>query len=226
MAVRLFYLDDSGAEDTGFVVYSWVEVDITAWRDGLRSWLDWRHSLTVRHQIPVLTELHATKFVGGRGEPSLDPAWNKHKSNRHQVAEEACARIGTTPSLQVATVYRRTAARRRSYYAERTDVYAELVRLIDTRLASAGDLGILIMDGDGSDPSYVSAHRNLKLATRAIIEDPVFQHSHASQWVQMADLVAYVTYQHLLRHPGKQFAWPWYSQHLQRRDALGAPQLV
>ena len=50
--------------------------------------------------------------------------------------------------------------------------------------------------------------------------NPVFQHSHRSQWVQLADITAYSVYQHLLRHEGKQFAWGWYSQ-LAEKDVLG-----
>ncbi len=77
-------------------------------------------------------------------------------------------------------------------------------------LTAAGELGILYMDGDGTDRSYVAAHRELKLATRSLIEDPAFQHSHSSHLVQFADLVAYAGYQHVLQLPEKRFAWPWY----------------
>lgn len=226
MAVRLFYLDDSGAEDTGYVTYSWVEVDITDWRTGLRTWLDWRHAISERYRIPVQAELHATQFIGGRGNPSLDERWNRQPAQRLDVATEALRVVGSTPCLSVGTVYRRTTARRRAFHTQRTEVYEQLVHLIDGRLITDGDLGILIMDGDGSDPSYVSAHRSLKLSTRAIIEDPVFQHSHVSQWVQIADLVAWVTYQHLLRHPGKRHVWDWYQTYLERCDVYAKPRAV
>jgi hypothetical protein len=42
---------------------------------------------------------------------------------------------------------------------------------------------------------------------REVIEDPLFQGWHVSQWVQMADLAAWSTSQGLLRHPGKDFSW-------------------
>ena len=226
MGVRLFYVDDSGAEVTGFVLYGWVEVDVTAWSRVLHGWLDFRHDLAARHQIPAAFELHATEFVGGRGQPSLDPAWNRSKAARAAVAEESLAFLGAGPALSVGSTYRRTDARGREYRAQRIAVYERLVALLDERLNADGDLGIVIMDGDGRDPSYASVHRRLKLAHRSIIEDPVFAHSTASQWVQMADLVAWTTYQHLLRREGKEFAWPWYQKYLSDSDVLGAPRQV
>lgn len=81
----------------------------------------------------------------------------------------------------------------------------------------------MFVDGDGSDPRYFTAHRELKLAGRHIIEDPLFQYSHRSQWVQMADMVAYAAYQHLARYRGKEFAWSWYERHLMPHDVNGGP---
>lgn len=56
-----------------------------------------------------------------------------------------------------------------------------------------------------------------------MIEDPLFQGSHQSQPVQMADLVAWTAYQFLLQHPGKQYAWPWYDEFLRKSDVNGGP---
>lgn len=115
--VRLFYVDDSGAERSGYATFSWIEFIIDDWNAGL---------------------------------------------------------------------------------------------MLDRRLQVDGELGLLVMDGDGTDSSYYAAHRDLDLGTRALIEDPAFQNSHRSQWVQIADLIAYAGYQHLVRLPEKQFAWEWY----------------
>jgi Protein of unknown function (DUF3800) len=82
---------------------------------------------------------------------------------------------------------------------------------------------MIFMDGDGSDQGYYSAHRALKLADRHVIEDPLFQVSHRSQWVQMADLVAWSAYQALQRSPDRRFAWNWYDDYLAAHDANGGP---
>lgn len=221
--VRMFYVDDSGAHDTGYVVYGWVELPIEAWRTGLRAWLDMRRQLYADYRIPPATELHATKFVGGRQSPSTDPAVNASKRDRRHAMQTALASIGATPELGIGVAYRITTATGRDYARERDDLYRALVDRLDTRLGDAGELGMIFMDGDGSASGYYAAHRGMKLAHRNVIEDPLFQHSHRSQLVQMADLIAWTSYQALLRHPGKRFAWDWYDTYLRASDVNGGP---
>lgn len=221
--LRLFYVDDSGAPDTGFVVYSWIEMQPEQWRGVLRSWLDFRKQLYVRYKIPPAEELHSTKFVGGRAHPSTDPAVNASKSARRRVMRLALEAIGQCSDLKLGTVYSQTPARGQAYQRERERVYADFIQHLDTRLDQAAELGMVFMDGDGTDGGYYNAHRGLKLAHRRVIEDPLFQVAHRSQLVQMADIVAWTTYQSLLRHPGKQFAWGWYAQYLKTSDINGGP---
>jgi hypothetical protein len=138
----------------------------------------------------------------------------------------ALARIGSTPCLSVGTVYRVTGATGSAYAAERAQVYGKLVAHLDVRLAAAGELGMIFMDGDGSETAYFSAHRNLKLAYRHVIEDPLFQASHRNQWVQMADIIAWSAYQKVRQAPERKFAWDWYDAHLLHRDVNGGPLAV
>ena len=136
--VRLFYVDDSGAEHTGWVVYAWIECTAAGWRDGLRDWLELRRSLYADHQIPADDELHATKFVGGRGNPSLDPDWNRQKHLRSLVAERALRTIGASRHIRVGSVFRRTDARGFQHAQEAADLYAALIRHLDERLSRVG----------------------------------------------------------------------------------------
>jgi hypothetical protein len=221
--MRLFYVDDSGSTDTGYIVYSWIETTPYGWRTGLRNWLDLRKDLYAGYKIPPPFELHATKFVAGRQYPSTEPGFNRSKRSRREVMEKALATICASGDLRVGTVYRQTTAHGTAYHLQRQDLYAKLIAHLDTRLTAAGEFGMIFMDGNGSDTGYYNAHRDLKLASRSIIEDPLFQHSHRSQWVQMADLVAWTAYQGLLRHAGKAFAWNWYDKHLRGFDVNGGP---
>jgi hypothetical protein len=214
VAVRIFYIDDSGAESTGYVVYGWAEVDIPQWSAALGYWLAFRKRLYASTGIPADYELHATQFIPGRGTPSGNPKWDRYKKNRAKVAQTALATIASMPGTMAGAVYRRTAKKGHGYYAERAEVYQDLLADLDQRLAAAGDHGIIVMDGDGSDPAYQREHRKLKLATRHIVEDPWFAGSHSSQPVQIADLLAYSAYQAVLRHPGKRFMWDWWARHL------------
>lgn len=221
---RLFYIDDSGAESTGYATFSWVEVDFTHWTTGLRSWLDWRKAIAADPEIliPVHYELHATNFLNGRGNPSrLGDSWNRHKANRWALAGDALSVISQLPIASMGTVYRQCKGRPGGYGTQRGEVYAALVAMIDKRLIASGDTGLIVMDGDGTDPTYLPAHRELKLATRALVEDPLFQHSHQSQWVQIADLVAFVTYQHVLQAPNRSYAWSWYPSYLEALHDVG-----
>ncbi len=221
--VRLFYVDDSGSERTGWAVHSWVECTAVGWRAGLRDWLSLRRALYRDHQIPADYELHASKFVGGRGNPSRDPNWNRMKHLRSLVAEQALMAISASHHLRVGTVHRRDTGRRHAHSDAAASLYAGLVNHIDARLRTADEFGLIVVDGNGTDGSYYRPHRALRLDDRHVIEDPLFQESHRSQWVQMADLVAYAAYVHLLRPPSKQFAWNWYDRHLRRSDVNGRP---
>jgi hypothetical protein len=225
--VRLFYVDDSGAQETGYAVFAWIESTFPNWTLGLRAWLDLRKSLYAQYQIPPSAELHATKFISGRGNPSQDPGVNMSKRDRRDAAEQALAAICACPELHVGVAYRETPARKKAYAVERDGAYVGLVDHLDTRLTKAGEHGMIIMDGNGTAANeYYSAHRRLKLSARNLIEDPLFVPAHRSAWVQMADFVAWTAYQGLLRHPGKRFTWGWYDQYLRGCDVNGGPLAV
>lgn len=88
MSTRLFYVDDSGSEDTGLSVFGWVELAIDDWNTVLAAWLEWRHTLYSTVGIASDYELHATKFAGGRGRPT-GTDWDRSKAQRAAVAEDA-----------------------------------------------------------------------------------------------------------------------------------------
>lgn len=215
--VRLFYIDDSGAQSSELVVYGWVELSVTEWRPALRSWLDWRKALNDSIGLPASYELHATKFANGRGRPTKTD-WDHSKANRSRVMVEALSTIAALPGVSAGAVFRDTEGT--GYFDAKAALYADLVTMIDVRLVDTGRHGFVIMDGDGTDPSYRQAHRNL-------VEDPFFQGSHLSQWVQVADLVAYAAYQSVLRAPGKELMWDWYPDLLGARCTNGGrPQAI
>lgn len=209
-ATRIFYVDDSGAETTGIASYSWVSVLLDDWRAALSEVLAWREHLNTTYGIPKHYELHATKFANGRGNPSLDDAWNRSKANRSVVLDESFNRFAEWGWMTAGTIYSQGNDRREGFKKRRHRVYSKLVHQLDGDLHKANEWGMLVMDGDGSDTSYISAHRELDIATRSLLEDPGFQHSSRTQWVQVADLVAYAAYQHIAEIPEKQFAWQWY----------------
>lgn len=225
--MRIHYLDDSGAADTGWSTVSWIAVEVGSWSRGLGVWLDWREEIDRRCGIGKTYELHASRFVTGHGNPSTRSEWNRSKANRLEVAVEGLSVLRSTGCLEIGTVYRHVpTAGRRISRPHREDVYAGALECIEAGLVRRDSHGIVIVDGDGTDPAYRRIHRQLDIRHRRIIEDPWFQGPHASQWLQMADLVAYSTYQHLARRPEGQATWQWYETWLQSLDVLGSPRPV
>jgi hypothetical protein len=224
---RLLYVDDSGSVTSGLIVYGWVECDPARWRHALRGILELRKRLYRTHSVPPSTELHATKFVNGRARIStaIDDAveW---KTLGRAVALDCLTALAEHEHLRVGAAFRRTAANGADFHRERGSVYRSLVRRWDSEHRRCGTFAMVGMDGNGTDSSYTEAHRELELDTRHIIEDPTFYDSRRSQFVQMADLVAYSAFSSLNRHEGNRFAWEWYADHLASADPHGGPREV
>ena len=58
----------------------------------------------------------------------------------------------------------------------------------------------------------------MPLKSRNLLEDPLYQRSHGSQFVQMADLVAFTGYPSLLTTGDKTLTRRWYADHLAGKD--------
>lgn len=209
--MRLIYVDDSG--DRSMTLYALVEVDESDWAQGLAIWLGARRQLRDAYRIPVRAEIHAVDFLKGRGNPSLDPTWNRVRSHRLEAGRILTEAVSALPA-RWRVIYRVGGARRETYGAALTD--------LEGSLRTQHERGLVMIDGDGTDPAYVDAHRRLTLARRHVIEDPWQQPSHSSQWIMVADLVAYLAFQGL-RNPHSELG-SWYRELLLVRDVHGGPQ--
>jgi hypothetical protein len=210
----LIYCDDSGSSNDGLVVFSWVEVKPDQWASVLGAWMNHRKSLYVRYGVPPSVELDASELVAGRGSPSLDATFNASSDLRRELVQDSVRAIGEIESLDIGTVYRRTPERGRAYQQVKGDVYSELLRYWDDRCAREGSFSMVSLDGDGSDKTYLKAHRRLDPVSRRIVEDPRYLDSPSSQWTQMADFLSWCAYQAQRRHPAKESVWGWYDEYV------------
>ena len=226
---RMLYIDDSGAEKDGLIVYGWIECRPERWRHALRTILEMRKELYRNYLVPPAHELHATKFVNGRTRISTRADADdktEWKTIGREVARVCLDMLAGCEDIRIGAVYRHTSATGAKYHQEKGRVYQGLLERLDAEHRADGSYVLVGMDGDGSDPIYRAAHRSLPLDTRHVIEDPSFHDSKQSQLMQMADLVAYVAFCHLNRHQGNQFAWNWYQHYLGPRDCQQGPQQI
>ncbi|RLY95085.1 hypothetical protein CWC38_07495 [Kocuria tytonicola] len=223
----MLYIDDSGSVESGLVVYGWVECRPERWRHALRTILELRKFLYREYLVPPSQELHATKFVNGRSRISTrddQHGRTEWKTLGRQVAVDCLETLARCEDLRIGAVYRQTAAIGSGYREQRAEVYRELLESVNEQHRAEDSYVLIGMDGNGSDRAYFNAHRALPLATRHVIEDPMFHDSKQSQLMQMADLVAYSAFCHLNRHQGNEFAWEWYEQYLTPRGPFDGPQ--
>ena len=222
---RLFYVDDSGHPQSGLVVYGWISFEPSKWSGVLGSWIANRKRLVKGFGIPVAKELHMTDYVLGRGRIAQRPPeelvingnilWRELGP---QVAIECLETMSSIEGLQVGAVYRQRDPKR--IQQTRRDLYGELLQIFEEQLQNEDSLGMVFMDGDGSDSVYRDSHRALPRAKRRIIEDPVYTDSRTSQLIQMADHVAWCANSSIARIPKHEFAHDWYEKYLAQRDCF------
>ncbi len=161
LAVRLFYLDDSGNE--AVTIFSAVAVPVEAWTAALDVWLGWRRHLRAVHGIDVRSRLHAADWLAGRGRPSDDPGAviNRSKPVRWREFVSALDAVAAMPGVEVMTSFASGDRHKPPYRA--------LMHWIDLRLREADDHGLIVLDGESGE--LRTMHRELDIATRRIVED-------------------------------------------------------
>lgn len=206
--MRIFFVDDSG--DQTIAVLAAISFELDEWRRVLIEWLGWRRWMWKQYGLPTDFELHAQEFVSGRGEISYrdsagivqKPPIDSVPGFRKEAYRRSLAQIDRQGGVSVLAVgwQGRTLA----------EAYAWFITELNELLADLDEEAMVVVDGL-DDSSYRPAHRQLDIKTRRIIEDPLMQSSRHSQLIQMADLVAYAAFQHLVADPEKRFMWDWYS---------------
>jgi len=191
----LIYIDESF--DETHYAYSAIFINAFHWNNTFKELVDWRKTWFNQHNIPLDYELHATKFVGGRGE--FPP--NRDKVLRADLFYEGIGFIDGISGVQIINAI--TSSKRKHL-----TLFEYMLNRINRTLKTKNAIGILICD-EGNENKLTAKVRQMKKLNQIpnnfslysggsrnipldrIIEDPLFKTSKSSYFIQLADFVAF-----------------------------------
>lgn len=198
--MHLIYLDESKDVNADAFVYSALCIPGAKWLQALNMMREFRSSLRDEYGIYVNYELHATKFVGGRGHPA------PHKIDKAQRADIFLSVLDFMTTLPDAQLFNSHCAVHKQQTAlewlinrfeknmEDKDSYAILIfdegeRAQHTKLIRKMRRWNPVSSQYGQWRETRETWKNIPLAR--IVEDPVFRDSAESYFIQLVDFSAY-----------------------------------
>jgi hypothetical protein len=196
--MHLIYIDDSADEKLS--VYSALAIPTTDWRAAFQQIREYRRTLRQAYGIYVYKELHAWRFVSGRGKISDRVIF------RHQRVAIFNEMLDLMTKLPGARLFNSVFPKQ-----EWETGFEWLVNRINRTLQAWGSQGILICD-EGHEvaitrmirrmmvfnpiPSQYGVWRGTgrtwqNLPLDRLVEDPFFKTSDQSYFIQLADFAAY-----------------------------------
>jgi hypothetical protein len=197
-SMHLIYVDDS--RDEKLCVFSALALPVDQWHEAFSRVREFRRKLRRAHGIYVYKELHAWKFVSGRG----------HISDRIVTKGQRCAifrdALEMTAGLPGARLFNAVFPRKQDERA-----FEWLLNRINRTLNTWDSYGLLICD-HGKNVVYTRMVRRMyvynpipsqfgswmgtgkswkNIPLDRIVEDPFFKDSAQSYFVQLADFAAY-----------------------------------
>ena len=138
--MHIIYLDDSG--DDKYWVISALALPIGKWHECLATLKSFRRTLRETYGIPIHKELHAWKFVSGRGDISAKIITRTERSLIFRQLQK------TTATLPGARLFNAIAPRSRE-----KDTLGWLLNRINRTLTAWDSYGILVCD-EGHEIEY------------------------------------------------------------------------
>ncbi|OGF56999.1 MAG: hypothetical protein A2Z21_01760 [Candidatus Fraserbacteria bacterium RBG_16_55_9] len=185
--MRFIYLDESRDEKLLVLSALAVSTDGDLWNLTLDEVIKFRRELKKNEGIYLSVELHAWKFVSGRGRIA----------DRVIPKGRRCAIFGKTlefmTTLPEAKLFNVALPIEQSEWA-----FERLINRINTALKKWNTYGILICD-EGNEGAYTKTIRRLRkhnpatknIPVHRILEDPFFKKSQQSYFLQLVDFAAY-----------------------------------
>lgn len=196
--MHLIYVDES--HDQKLCVFSALAIPADKWRDAFTEVRKFRRRLRETDGIFVYVEMHAWKFVSGRGR--IAPG-TVTKGRRCRIFGETLRLMTKLPGARLFNA---------CFPAKEDErAFGRLLKRIDRAMTSWDSQAILICD-EGKNVAYTRMARRMQsyspiaasLETRTgtgatpqnvpikrIIEDPFFKRSEQSYFIQLTDFTAY-----------------------------------
>jgi len=196
--MHLMYIDDS--KDEQICVFSALAVPIDQWHTAFRQIRDFRRSLRKAYGIYVYKELHAWKFVSGRGRPSDRVVT---KGQRAAIFIDTLKLLAALPGVRL---FNAVFPRKQDERA-----FEWMLNRINRTLRAWGSHAVLVCD-QGKEIAYTRMVRRMyvynpipsqfghwlgtdqswkNIPLDRIVEDPFFKDSAQSYYIQLVDFAAY-----------------------------------
>lgn len=196
--MHLIYIDDS--RDEQLCIFTALAIPDDQWHESFQRVRDFRHSLKQAYGLYVHYEIHAWKFISGRGRPS------DHIITKGQRAAIFGDLLETTAALPGARLFNAVFPH---YHEERA--FERLLNRINRTMQAWGSYAVLICD-EGKESVYTRLVRRMyvynpipsqfgvwldsgqavkNIPLDRVVEDPFFKESTQSYFVQLADCAAY-----------------------------------
>lgn len=194
----MIYIDDS--RDEQLCVFSALAIPVNEWHQAFSLVRDFRRALKLAYGIYVYKEIHAWKFVSGRGRISDRIVT---KGQRCAIFQDIMTLVSSLPSTRLFNAVFPTKL-------EKT-AFEWLVNRINRTMKAWGSYALLIPDS-GKELEYTRLIRKMyvynpipsqygawvstsqswkNIPLRRIVEDPVFKDSAQSYFIQLVDCCAY-----------------------------------
>ncbi|MGE0357137.1 MAG: DUF3800 domain-containing protein [Burkholderiales bacterium] len=197
--MHLFYLD--GSADHSYFTFSAIGVPEKSWREVFDRVKAFRHKQRVGRGLRVSAELHAWKFLSGRGRPA----------DRHLSKQERASVFNAALQL-LATCQPHGLKILNSAMDDENWAFERLLTRMNVCMQKEGEdeLAMLICD-EGKEGHFTKLYRKMKVHNPIpskfggwangknwmnfpldrIVTDPAFVRSHESDFIQLADFCAF-----------------------------------
>lgn len=199
---HILYIDES--MEGNYVVVAAVLIPVSSWFEGLDTLLEYRRAARKRFGLFINYELHAYKFLSGRGRPSKT---HISKAHRFLIFKVGLQQLASIPGVKVFGT--------KSTIKKLDWAFERLLNRVQRNLEDENGTFLIFCDNgkEGLYTPLTRKHRRVNfipsrygngtfnIPVHRMVEDPVFLNSERSYFIQAADSVAYSLLRYFFPRP-------------------------